>query len=278
MISIIIPAHNEEKVIAEALKELVPGVHDDKLEIIVVCNGCTDNTAAVVATFGEKVRCIETSVPSKTNALNLGDQAAKGFPRIYQDADVILSLDAVRHLAQPLNGAFMAASPRMKVEYQHSSWAVRCFYDVWQGLPYVQEGMIGTGVYALSRGGRQRFDKFPDIIADDRFVRASFTNQERTAVTTCNSVVKAPADLKSLLKIKTRSRLGGYEFEAKFPHLRRNEQKRYSSAIGVAFKKANSKPSLLIYLIVNLLCRIRAKRQFLSNRLDTWERDETSRF
>ena len=46
MISIIIPAYNEERVIAATLKELVPGAIAGELEVIVVCNGCTDNAAA----------------------------------------------------------------------------------------------------------------------------------------------------------------------------------------------------------------------------------------
>ncbi|NTU73053.1 glycosyltransferase, partial [Candidatus Roizmanbacteria bacterium] len=65
MISIIIPAFNEERVIVDTLKELVPGAIAGELEVIVVCNGCTDNTARVVDSFGGTIRCIETSVPSK---------------------------------------------------------------------------------------------------------------------------------------------------------------------------------------------------------------------
>ena len=200
MISVIIPAHNEEKVIAAALKEFADGAADGELEVIVVCNGCTDNTAEVVASFGSAIRCLETQVASKANALNLGDAATSGFPRFYQDADVVLSLDAIRQVAQVLRtGRFLAAAPRMHMDLRKTSWPVRAYYKFWQQLPYVRIGMIGAGVYALSQEGRERFDKFPAIIADDRFIRALFKEHERTVVSSCCSLVTAPATLSALL-------------------------------------------------------------------------------
>ncbi|NTU73313.1 glycosyl transferase, partial [Candidatus Roizmanbacteria bacterium] len=219
-----------------------------------------------------------TSVPSKTNALNLGDSTASGFPRIYQDADVVLSLDAIRQISQVLqSGRFLAAAPQMRMDFCKASWPVRAYYEVWQQLPYVKEGMIGAGVYALSREGRQQFEKFPPIIADDRFIRALFNEHERTVIASCCSVVRAPATLAALVKIKTRSRLGGYEFEKKFPELLGNEKKDYGSAIWTAIKKVKFCPALFIYLLVNLWCRSRARWQLNHNLVDVWERDETNR-
>lgn len=49
--------------------------------------------------------------------------------------------------------------------------------------------MIGTGVFALSRTGRERFNLFPDIIADDGFIRAMFKKEERVSVANCYSMV-----------------------------------------------------------------------------------------
>ncbi len=278
LISIIIPAHNEEKVIGAALKEFIDGVISGELEVIVVCNGCTDKTAEVVASFGHDVKCVETPIPSKTNALNLGDSEANGFPRIYQDADVILTLEAIRQIAQVLqSGRFLAAAPMMQMDFRNAPWLVRSYYEVWQQLPYVKEGLVGVGSYALSKEGRERFRKFPDIIADDRFIRALFKEDERTVVLTCCSVVRAPSTLAALVKIKTRSRLGGYEFERKFPELLNNEKKNYGLAIRQSLKRFKMKPALFVYLSVNLFCRLRAKWQLSRNMIDVWERDETSR-
>jgi len=203
MISIIIPAHNEEKVIEATLKELLVGVDNGSLEVIVVCNGCTDRTAQIVTSLGDSIKCIETATPSKPQSLNIGDFIASGFPRFYLDADVVLTMDAIHKVSQSLkSGKFLAAAPKMRMDYMNSSWAVQRYYEVWQQLPYVREGIIGTGVYALSEEGRLRFDKFPQIIADDEFIRAIFNYKERTSVDNCYSLVRAPKNLRDSLKLK----------------------------------------------------------------------------
>ncbi len=278
MACIIIPAHNEENVIGRCLNSLLNGAKSGTFEIIVVCNGCSDRTAEIVASFGELITLIETSVASKTNALNLGDHAAATFPRFYQDADVVITPDAVKDVADLLErGSFLAASPKMKMNYGRSSWAVRSYYDIWQKLPYVREGMIGTGVYGLSREGRARFDKFPDIIADDGYVRALFTSAERGCVTTAASVVRAPLNIKNLIKIKTRSRMGQYQLRDKFPELKRNEKKNYIDALADLIGDIKLWPKILVYLYVNLSTRLRAKKYIKINQTVSWGRDESSR-
>jgi len=278
MVSVIIPAHNEANVIRRTIDALLPGVDDEEIELIVVCNGCSDNTATIVQSYGDKIKCIETSVPSKTNALNLGDDFAQFFPRIYLDADIVLTFDSVKTLAAILlKGHFLAASPVMKMNYGNASWVVKSYYEVWQQLPYVQEGMIGTGVFALSKSGRERFERFPAIIADDGFIRAMFNKEERVSVDTCYSMVRSPLNLSSLLKIKTRSRLGRYELAEKFPGLLENEEKKYGNAFINIIRKLNNWVKIPVYVYVNLVSRTRAQRYFKLRGYSGWERDSSSR-
>lgn len=102
MISIVVPAHNESSVIGRTLGAWVNQADPGELEVIVVCNGCSDNTAEIARRFGRTVRVIESDVASKSHALNLGDAAAVGFPRIYADADIILTVGAIRALTHRL--------------------------------------------------------------------------------------------------------------------------------------------------------------------------------
>jgi len=278
VISVIIPAHNEANLIAETLQVLLPAAQCGILELVVVCNGCTDDTAGVVRSFGTKIKCIETSVASKTNALNLGDEATSVFPRVYLDADIVLSIESVMALAEELSkGHCLAASSTMRMDFRGSSWFVKSFYYIWQQLPYVKEGMIGTGVYALSEEGRGRFDKFPDIIADDGFIRAIFKKDERVAVQQSHSDVRSPAKLSDLIKIKTRSRLGRYELAEKFPELMNREEKKYGSAFLVLLRTPSNWVRLPIYIYVNMVSRIRAKYQRKLYGFSCWERDMSSR-
>jgi len=276
MPSILIPAHNEANVIAKSLMQLVDGLKKRSFEIIVICNGCDDNTADIVKSISNDIICLETSVKSKTNAINLGEKYAQYFPRIYLDADVIVSLETVDALCAKLNEGYLAVSPIVKMNLKSCSYIVKSYYDIWLSLPYCKAGMIGAGIYALSENGRKRFESFPDIIADDEYVRLHFNENERTKLTDQYSLVNAPKHISGLIKIKTRSRLGGYELRKKYPDLFNNNKKNYTKVIKQYIFKMHAWPKFTIYLLVNIVSRIRAKQLLASNDF-TWERDDTSR-
>jgi len=277
-VSIIIPAFNEEVSISATLAPLVSLLAEDEAEIIVVCNACTDKTAEVVKKISSEIICIETEIGSKSHALNLGDAAARFFPRIYLDADIALSTDAVNGMVESLkNPLVFATSVEAKMNLSSCSWCVRAFYDVWLRLPYCKAGMIGSGVYALSKAGRGRFEKFPAIIADDGYVRCLFTEQERPLTTRGYATVKAPKDLFSLIKTQTRSRLGRYELKEKFPQLLSNETKDYSQAMKSLGSNYRLWFKIAAYITVNLISRIRANHQYANKQTTRWERDDSSR-
>jgi len=276
-ISIIIPAHNEALSIVKCISALTKPDMACNLQIIVICNGCQDNTYSIVKAFNSSIICLETNIASKTNALNLGDEVAKFYPRIYLDADIVLTIEAIKELCLTLtNKNYLATSSRVKMDLSLSSWFVRAFYDVWLSLPYCKAGMIGSGVYALSKKGRERFQKFPDIIADDGYVRCLFTESERPLTSSCYSTVTAPQNLMSLIKITTRSRLGGYELKEKFPNLINNEVKDYKNALIGSLADISLWPKVIIYVSVNLITRLRANYQY-KRKIKLWERDESSR-
>ncbi len=183
MISVIVPAHNESSGIDRCLDVLLEGCAEGELQVVVVCNGCDDDTAAIARRYGAPVEVVETPVASKAAALRLGDEAAQGFPRFYLDADVELPLESLRRVADVLrDGPWLAAAPCLRVDLSGRRWAIRAYYAIWTRLPYHASGMIGSGVYALSEAGRSRFETFPDLISDDGFVRLQFSPEERTSV------------------------------------------------------------------------------------------------
>ncbi|MGY4468072.1 glycosyltransferase involved in cell wall biosynthesis [Bradyrhizobium sp. LB9.1b] len=92
MISIVVPAHNESSVIARTLSQWVGKPGSDELRVVVVCNGCTDGTANIARRFGSTIKVVESDTARKTHALNLGDQVANIFPRIYADADIVITV------------------------------------------------------------------------------------------------------------------------------------------------------------------------------------------
>lgn len=197
--SVVIPAHDEANLIGPGLDRLFDSLHPG-VEVVVVCNGCTDDTAAVARGTGHPVGVVEVDVPSKVGALRAGDRAATTFPRVYLDADVLVSgttVDAVvRHLDR--DGA-LAARPPVTFDTSASSRVVRRFYRARAELPAVMGALWGAGFYALSAAGRSRFGEFPPVVADDLFVDRLFRADEIEVVDTDPVVVVAPGTTAGLL-------------------------------------------------------------------------------
>ena len=193
--SVVIPAHDEATVIGRLLGALTADPRGHELELVVVANGCTDATARVAASYGASVTVVEIDEASKIAALEAGDQAATVFPRAYVDADVVLDAAALLALADELErpGGPIVASPRLEVDTDGASWPVRQHYRIWELTDYRRTGHIGSGVYALSADGRRRFGRWPQVIADDRFVQQLFLARERGPSTSTPSRCAAPA-------------------------------------------------------------------------------------
>src|SRR5256886_8570552 len=96
-ISVIIPARNEESVIAACVRSVA--AQPEVLEIVVVNDQSTDRTAEIVRSLTSEIprlRLLETSeLPAgwvgKNNAVWLGAQTAKGKCVLFFDADAILA-------------------------------------------------------------------------------------------------------------------------------------------------------------------------------------------
>lgn len=277
MISIVIPAHNEASVIGRTLRALTNGASQEELDIIVVCNGCTDDTAAIARTFGAPVRVLETTVSSKIHALNAGDRVALAFPRIYIDADVVVTLAGIRSLAARLQtGDVLAVAPTPLFEVADCSRPVRAFYDIRRRLPSFREGIGGSGVYALSERGRGRFAAFPDLVADDTFVRIHFEPKERETVHSVQSVVSAPRTIRNLIAIEARADFGTFELAYRYPELWSNKGDSNRATLVRLCRLPWLWLKLLVYCYVRATAKRQAKARLVSKNF-VWERDETSR-
>jgi hypothetical protein len=273
--SVVIPAHNEEAVIRRCLHALLDRAEPGELEVIVVCNGCSDSTAEFARSFSSSVRVIELPEASKPLALNVGDELASYFPRFFVDADVELEIEPLRRVAGILAaGRILAAAPRLRIDLSGCSRGVRSWYRLWLASPYLTMHHIGSGVYALSEAGRARFESFPPLIADDLFVHHLFTPDERQTDDAGAFTVHAPRTVRALLHRRVRVRAGTLQ-------LHQNQTISTSPAargvFGVLLRRPRLITSLPVYLAVGLLAQARAGRKLATGRAGEWERDDTSR-
>lgn len=209
--SVIIPAHNESGVIARTLAPLAPMAASGKLDVIVVCNGCSDDTAEVARRF-EGVTVLESEQPSKTAALNLGDAATTRWPRLYLDADVQIGPGAVRDVLNALSqGSLLAARPAVRFDLQDAHPLIHAYYRARLQLPSARSGLWAGGVYGLSEQGRRRFGEFPDLIADDLFVDRLFAATEKAVLDVDPVVIRPPRTPRAQLAVLRRVYRGNAE-------------------------------------------------------------------
>jgi cellulose synthase/poly-beta-1,6-N-acetylglucosamine synthase-like glycosyltransferase/peptidoglycan/xylan/chitin deacetylase (PgdA/CDA1 family) len=156
-VSIIVPAYNEQKGIAACVRSLA-AVDYPNVEIVVVDDGSTDDTAAVVARLAlPNVRLLRQPNAGKPAALNNGILLARHDILILVDGDTIFEPDAVRALIEPFAEPDVGAvSGNTKVgnrrgllgRWQHIEYVIglnldRRVFDVLRCMPTVP-GAIGA--------------------------------------------------------------------------------------------------------------------------------------
>jgi glycosyltransferase involved in cell wall biosynthesis len=109
MISVIIPAHNEENYLEETLAALRRQNYA-WFEIIVVANGCTDHTAEIARPWCR--RLIVLSQKNLGMARNLGARMAQGEVLVFLDADTLLEPMALRRMMEMFSQSDAAATLR----------------------------------------------------------------------------------------------------------------------------------------------------------------------
>jgi glycosyltransferase involved in cell wall biosynthesis len=86
LVSVIIPAHNSAKFVAEALNGVL-GQTYRRFEVIVVDDGSVDDTRGVVEGFGEQIRYLYQDNRGPAAARNTGIRSSKGEFVCFLDAD-----------------------------------------------------------------------------------------------------------------------------------------------------------------------------------------------
>jgi glycosyltransferase involved in cell wall biosynthesis len=274
MTTVVIPAHNEGQVIRRLLEQLINGADPGEMDIIVVANGCTDDTVEVAASFGPAVRVLALPVASKHEALTAGDRAAEGFPRIYVDADVELRADDVRALAAALRRpGVLAAAPRRELPMTGRPWQVRWYYDVWTLLPGVQRALWGRGVIAVNEAGHRRLAGLPPLQADDLAASLMFGPDETVLVPGARVIIHPPMSFAGLLCRRTRSVTGVAQIERAQDLDGSADRTRMSDLIAVVQRQPGMLLRVGYFLSVAVFARLRASRargDYL-----TWLRDDS---
>jgi cellulose synthase/poly-beta-1,6-N-acetylglucosamine synthase-like glycosyltransferase len=146
----IIPAFNEEAVIAEKIRNTLsldypPGA----IEVLVASNGSTDSTNAIVRGWNDpRVTLIELPAPGKVAALNEAARRAEGDILVFTDADFLLdggSLQEIaRKFADPTVGGVCGARSAGRARGGDATAEGEGLYGRWDKWQKIQESHIGS--------------------------------------------------------------------------------------------------------------------------------------
>lgn len=268
MISIIIPAHNEAAVIGRCLTSVAAAKRPAiGIEVIVVANGCSDATVALAERFRDRLpqlTILNLPEGGKIGALNAGDALARGAIRVYLDADVVVSADIWREMAQALSGTQPRYASGKVIIPRATNAATRAFSRFYATVPFMRQGLPGCGLYAVNAAGRQRWSSFPQVIADDTFVRLQFSTEERLAL---DAAYEWPLveGFRNLVRVRRRQDAGVTEIRTRFPELMKNDDKHPYALADLWRAGWNDPIGFLVYSTVRLLGKL-GKNQ------DRWSR------
>jgi len=142
-VSIVIPARNAGESMQECLRAALAQENlEQELEVILVDDGSTDDTAGLAESLG--VRVIRQAIAGPAAARNAGTRAARGEIVAFTDADCIPAADWLSHLIQPLSapdvvgakgtyrtkqGALVARFVQQEYESRYARLAKQRFID-----------------------------------------------------------------------------------------------------------------------------------------------------
>ncbi len=146
-VSVIVPTHNEEKGIEALLQTLLEQTYRN-LEILVINDGSTDNTAKILAPYATKgqIRLLNLDPPNtgKHAALSAGIKLAKGELIAVVDADGLLERDTIAKLVLPFRDPnIMSVSGNIRVA-NPINLLTRC-----QSLEYIRDINIPRRAFDL---------------------------------------------------------------------------------------------------------------------------------
>ncbi|MDD5527739.1 MAG: glycosyltransferase family A protein [Patescibacteria group bacterium] len=169
MISIIIPAYNQDEKLRRCLYSILVQTYKD-LEVIVVNDGSIDQTGEIINSLREKFKLAEISYKSieqenkgAPNARNHGFQASKGDYLFFCDADVALDKNCLWEMINVLQN-----HPEAAFAYSSFKWGDKLFrlqpFD-WKKLrqmPYISSmSLVRTKNFPIT-GWDENLKKFQD--------------------------------------------------------------------------------------------------------------------
>lgn len=215
-LTLLIPAHNEEKVIRKKLEEsLSLDWEKDKLEILVISDASDDATDEIVKQHADKgVRLLRLPKRrGKMGALISGAESASGEILVFTDANTTIEKGALRRLIAPLSDpAVGCVAGEQIIKGKEGSSAGEGLY--WRYESFIKRAESGSGNVCAADGSlyalrRELFCKKnpPWLVMDDLLI-SLWAVREGARITYCPQARAYEAGTHALsLEFKRKARI-----------------------------------------------------------------------
>lgn len=235
-VSIVMPAYNEERYIVTSLRSILDTDYPrEKLDIIVVDDGSTDNTYRVAKAFeGPGIRVFTKKNGGKGAALNFGLAKAKGELVATMDADSYLTKGTIRELVPHFHDPeVMAVSPAVKIrpsdswlkEFQRVEYLMILFSR--KLLSFIDAVPVTPGPCSMFRASVFKevggFDEHNLVEDQEIALRIQSHNYKIHSSMTADVYTEPPDNMGDLIKQRVRWQRGGVRNYWKYRHMIRPE-------------------------------------------------------
>jgi len=159
MITILIPAYNEEKVIEITIESVINADYPKK-EIIVIDDGSTDRTLEIASRYKDQVKILHKENGGKASALNYGLVFTTGEIISIIDADTIIGRQALKQIAKGFSNPKVAAvAGNIKIRNK-MNWLTWCqALDYLTGIQIMRRALDYFGAITIVPGALGAFNK-----------------------------------------------------------------------------------------------------------------------
>ena len=170
LISVVIPAHNEEKYLAVCLESVKraaaqTGDGQDSVEIVVALNRCTDGTKEIARRFGAVV--VTNDDRSIARVRNAGVNASRGEIVVTIDADSVMSERALCEIVEMLeSGRFIGGGTRVRFGRMSIGIFFSAMYVAWNLIPVMlrNKAALSGGMFWFRRRDFDRLGGFDETL------------------------------------------------------------------------------------------------------------------
>ncbi|HDQ06803.1 MAG TPA: glycosyltransferase family 2 protein [Candidatus Bathyarchaeota archaeon] len=223
-ITIVVPAHNEEKVIERCIEAILE-IDYPKKEVIVVDDGSKDKTYRLATNYRPKGVMVlrRDKAGGKSAALNTGILVAKGEIIITCDADSLIGRGALRRIARRFQDSSVSAvAGNVKVlnrtnlvtncqalEYVVNENIYRRVFDIFGVVPVVPGPLASFRKRSLKEIGF--YDR--DTLTEDFDITIKLLKTQKIvqALSDANVYTEAPSSWKDFIKQRTRWNRGTFQ-------------------------------------------------------------------